>query len=496
YQKSSLSHELQYRNDQFYLIPKIKYSQSEYVTHKGWLDDPSSPINQDMDSGFNVPFIHDGKGTKLMERFFEFEHTTGINAIKGFDFEHNLFFSYNENQFNDYKEISQNHPFKRSKSGESEVRQQFRFPFNFSSTSAENLRNITISYERLSRLYETGVPFENETESYFNEKYGISRTIMGCSDTSLNLLKYPPWYFFTGRGNFGNGRDHVYDKLNSPLPTGDDPLYDYTNNLYVQDTYDVSSFFSFTGTGASLFSQLTQISERSGIEQLPQQMVQLSNGINLTFDLMQFFSSGFFRPNTGQNARHSAQFFCGYSYSRNMFITSNRLENIHSPSAGIQLGRNRKSISVNTSVDMIFREKEEYISAGTDRDKKDDKYFDNLPEEELKQADKTYTYSCEIKTDIPFLYNLLSRVYKLYDYPMFTIRYDQTLNRYDYKYTVSPEPYDLYMLTQTLELDVHKNIRGGLTGRYALEKYRDRESGNVTDEILSYEYILGLTVLF
>ncbi|MDA3900390.1 MAG: hypothetical protein PF637_07710 [Spirochaetes bacterium] len=497
YQKRTTGYELQYRTGYFYLTPRLKHGSSEYVTFTGYGDDPSSPISESINYGFHTPFFHDGSNMKLFERFFELEHTTGLTVFKTLEPQHNLYFNYFENQFNDYRDLyEQGSRFSRSKSGESEVVQNFRFPFNFSSESLESLRNITVIYERKTVLNETGVPFEGETHDYFDEEYGVKRSMMSASDTSLNIFKYPPWYFFAGRGNCGNGRDHVFSTLNRPLGPTDDPGYGYTNSLMVQDRFELSSFYSFNSASASLFNHVSQMSERPEVQHVSRQMVQISNGINLTFDLMELFNFSFFRPNHADNARHSAQFYTGYNFTKNLFITENRTENIHSPSAGLLFGRNRKSISLNASFDFIHRKNEAYIEEGPGRPKADDKYYENIPDEKLDEHDTTYTYSCEIKSDVALLYTFFNNFYELYDYPMFTARYDITLNRYDYSYTVAPEPYDLFMLTTLLELDVHKNIRGGITGRWALEKYRNRETGKVYEEILSYEYLLGLTVLF
>jgi hypothetical protein len=54
------------------------------------------------------------------------------------------------------------------------------------------------------------------------------------------------------------------------------------------------------------------------------------------------------------------------------------------------------------------------------------------------------------------------------------------IDRYDYTKTVSPEPYDLYMLKSSLTLDLHKNVNGGITGIMALEKFRNLENNGIS----------------
>ena len=70
------------------------------------------------------------------------------------------------------------------------------------------------------------------------------------------------------------------------------------------------------------------------------------------------------------------------------------------------------------------------------------------------------------------------------------------IDRYDYTKTVSPEPYDLYMLKSDLSLDLHKNVRGGMAGRMALEKYRNRENNGVSREVFSYEISGTISLIF
>ena len=79
---------------------------------------------------------------------------------------------------------------------------------------------------------------------------------------------------------------------------------------------------------------------------------------------------------------------------------------------------------------------------------------------------------------------------------MLTLSYEFLFNRYDYEYTVSPEPYDMHLITADLDIDIHRNIQGGLTSRWAFEKIRNRETGNVYKEIFSYELLFAMTLLY
>jgi hypothetical protein len=70
------------------------------------------------------------------------------------------------------------------------------------------------------------------------------------------------------------------------------------------------------------------------------------------------------------------------------------------------------------------------------------------------------------------------------------------INRYDYFKTVSPEPYDLFMVSSDLNLDLHKNVQGSLSGKMALEKFRNRENNGISRQVLSYEINAGISFIF
>jgi hypothetical protein len=195
---------------------------------------------------------------------------------------------------------------------------------------------------------------------------------------------------------------------------------------------------------------------------------------------------------------HSANLNIGYSFARNMLITSDIEENTHGPNAALIFKRDRQSLGLKTEFNYRQRNKKEYISLNeSTRSREDDIYAANMQtKESFKENDKGYKYSILYETDVLWLHRWFSYFYELTAYPIFSIEYSLSLNRYDYSRTTSPEPYDQHLVTGKLTLDLHKNIQGGLTGRAALEKFRARETNNVNREIRSYEIALNFTLLF
>jgi hypothetical protein len=500
YQTSRNIFESSFTNKYYYIRPKFTGYSGEYVTYKGYQDEGSDIINRDLSSDFHFPFFYNGKNMKYYERGNQFDFDTGLSPLDLIAFNYSTSISYDENSFTDNDSSDDIYllGYERLKDADLSIENGLSLPFNFARKKSPFLRNITLSYNREVESDETGIPYENEEESFFYEKYGFQRSFKTSYEGAYNMAKYPPWFFFTGRGNFAEGRDYVYTTFNSPLYLSDGTeVEDYSNAFLIKDSYTLSSFFNFAPLSLSVNSSLSQLSQREEIESVPTQLVQFSSGEDLNFNLMEIFNGGFFRPNTPGNSQHFATLSLGYTYTRNMIITSNIQEDNHIPSIGCTFGIDRKSITLQSSIDFIYRQNREFISEDdSERDSADDIYYDNLSDTKLNEKDKAYTFYAEYQSDIPRLYKWLSSFYRLYDYPMYTLSYEMLLNRYDYEYETSPEPYDMHLFTAALDLDVHKNIQGGLESELAFERFRNSETGNVYQEVVSFGLLFSLTILF
>ena len=115
---------------------------------------------------------------------------------------------------------------------------------------------------------------------------------------------------------------------------------------------------------------------------------------------------------------------------------------------------------------------------------------------DFSEQDFGHKFSTRYETDVSWLYYFFSDFYKLTGIPIFSLEYKMELNRYDYFKTVSPEPYDLQMIISELTLDLHKNIQGALTGKVALENYRDRDTDGLSKQVISYELSAGISFIF
>jgi len=500
-QKEGTSISLDYQNKYFFIQPAVFTGSHEIVESKGKTYKNDVQILSDVDGGFHLPLVYKN-GTKFVDR--EKKANLKIGSSDKLVFSPNISaeFYYSENNFKDYTENDKllAGDFTRAKSARSSVSNGLNLPFNFSNyKSLRFIRNLNIFYTRSVYFQETDVPYEGEGESVFDEEYGIKRVYSGLSNSVLNIVEYPPWYNFKGRGNFANGRDFAYHKFNNKLDeTSNSPIGNYNNQLRLIDNAGINTMFDAGICIINLSGSINQVSERQLLSGTPQEVVSINANSNINFDLMQIFGTGFFRPNKFGMPHHSANLNLGYNFIRNMQITSNIEENSHVPALGITFKRDRSSLAIKGEYNYRQRNKKEYISLDDNkRDPKDDIYVANMSTlESFKDKDEGYKFSILVETDVQWLHKLFMYFYALTGYPIFSLEYSLILNRYDYSKTTSPEPYDQHLLTAKLTLDLHKNIQGGLTGRAALERFRDRKTNHINREIQSYEIALNFSLLF
>ncbi len=500
-QKGGSSISIDYQNKYFFFKPSVDASSHEIVKLSGKEGLNDTEILTDVDGGFHFPLIYN-KDFKFVERDKRTRIEFGVKEIGPLSPMFAIELSYFDKRFRDYDESEReiSGSFSRAKNADSFISNKIDFPFTFDYTgSLAFIRSIHFSYSRSIYFQEMEIPYEGEGTSAFDEEYGLNKTYHGFAGTCINLYKYPPWRFFTGRGNYARGRDYAYEKFNEGLYFQDgSPVSNYNNLMRLIDNFFVSSTLDFEMIVVSPGAGITQTSERQIIFGIPQQAVTVNLNCNVTIDLMQIFHFSFFRPNKTGMPYHSASMNLDYAFNRNMLITSNIEENSHVPGIGMTFKRDRSSIGFLCQLDYIRRKKREYISlTESKRDRSDDIYITNMQSmEDFKEIDKTYSFICFYETDVQWLYNLFSKLYKLVAYPIFSIEYSLLLNKYDYTVTISPEPYDQHLVTEKLTMDLHKNVQGGLTGKWALEKFRNRDTDGINREIISYEIGLNFTLLF
>jgi len=197
------------------------------------------------------------------------------------------------------------------------------------------------------------------------------------------------------------------------------------------------------------------------------------------------------------SAYYSSLINIGLNVTDSMLITYNINEKKISPSGGIIFKWNRNSIGFKYEYEYRIRTNEEYISVNLAENDRDYIYLMNMEgNNKFIEKDYGHKFTSTFETDVVWLYNIFSNFYQLTNTPLFSIEYKMEINRYDYYIIISPEPYDLFMLTSKLTLDLHKNIQGGISGSLAIENFRNRDDNNITREVFSYEIVGSISFIF
>lgn len=500
-QKSLLKCNLDYQTARFYFSPTVEMGSHEIVRLEGKTDLTDTKILTDVRGGFHIPFVCDDE-YRFVDRNKSLVLKTGLKDFLFLEPNLTITMHYLENRFRDYTEVEKKDSFSftRAKDAQSYIASRIDIPLvPLRTERLEFLKSITVGFGRTLYLQETEVPYEGEGIPPYDERFGIRRSYGALAGASFNIFKYNQIKFLQGRDNFAGERDYVFSTLNEPIAFDDGKVVPgYNNSLKCVDSISLSSLTNFGMMDVTLVLGINNLSERKQILSPPQQIVSYSAQVGVNVDLMRIFSFGFFRPNKPGIPHHAAHVTSNYTYSRNMIITSNIQEDVHSPILGLNFKRDRTGVGLKGGIDFRLRKDVEYIPTRfEERDRRDDVYAENLVStEHFKEDDKSYKFSVFFETDVNWLYNAFASIYELKARPIFNIEYSLLWNRYDYTLTVSPEPYDQHLCTTKLVLDLHQNIQGGILGRWAFEKFRNRDTNGVYREIISYELGLNFTMLF
>jgi hypothetical protein len=319
------------------------------------------------------------------------------------------------------------------------------------------------------------------------------------SPAVYDLFNKYPGYYFKGRGNAGAGRDLVYKTLN------DDKIIkeisnsnEYNNSLKFMDGFTTDLSINAGLIDVSCFLNINQVCERRNIFGIPNQVIIMDTGIHFEFDLLKIFKFDFLKNNTGDApVNYSSLINIGLNVADSMLITYNINEKKISPSSGFVFKWNRNSLGFKYEYEYRKKTNKEYISTSLAENDIDYIYLMNMEGySKFLQKDYGHRFISTFETDVEWLYNLIASLYQLTNYPLFSLEYKMEINRYDYYQIVSPEPYDLFMMTAKLTLDLHKNIQGGISTSLAIENFRSRIDNNINREIFSYEIVGNISFIF
>jgi len=498
-QESVSTVELDYSNNLFYFRPHFNTTSREIVQLDGADNYDKTGVVGQVKGGFHLPFGNNDH-SKYIERNNGTSAVFGIKFLKYLLPEYSVGLDYRENDFKDFKDSHAiDEGFTRSKDSISNLTTSIKLPVLLGkSETFRKVKHLQFNYKRSIYFYEKDVPYEGEEAGLFNEKYGISNVFSGLSSPVYNLIARYPGFYFRGRGNGGEGRDLIYNKFNNDRGIKDiSSTNEYNNSLKLMDTFttDLSvdlNLFKFYSSGS-----ISQVCERSNIYGTPNQVIIADSGMNFEFDAMKIFTFGFFRSNGEGLPYHSSIINIGLNFTDSMLITYNIDEKKIAPSAGIIFKWDRSSLAFKYGFEFREKTKKEFINADLAAGDRDYIYLLNMEgNNNFREKDFGHKFSTIYETDVGWIYYFFSNFYKLTGIPVFTVEYKMEINRYDYFKTVSPEPYDLYMVTTDLKMDLHKNVQGGISGKMAVENFRNRENNGISKQVISYGIIASISFIF
>lgn len=491
---------LEYISKYFYLKPMINFASEELVNSTGRQLYSNSDLIYDFSGSYHAPFVYN-RNCRFTERNKIFNLSSGFTNTRFVGLGYKIEIQYLENRFRDTPIYDNTvYEFRRNHDARAVVGTTIDIPFHLSKIKSMSfVKHFAIVYARTLYLTEYNVPFEGERKDAFDEKYGIKRAIGSIADAGLNIYRYYPFYFFAGRKNAANARDYVYNRINAPIWYSTGQLAtNYNNQLRLLESMSVNWSMDFKKLTAQMSTGVNQNCERLNLSGVPSQIITANVSVNTDVDLMKVFSFGFFRPNKKELPYHGAFFTAGYKFEISNIMTANVQEYTHSPELGLNFKRDRMVIGAKFGFNFRKKHKQVFISYNPfNRSARDTVFAENIQQiQYLREKDTGYNVSTVFETDIRWLHKLFSYLYRLYAYPVFSLEYTMNLNRYNYLITVAPQPYDLHLLSAKLMLDLHKNLRGGLTSKLAIEEYRNKINDRKQKEVLSYELGMNFSLLF
>lgn len=488
-----------YRNSYFFLSPSFQAGSKEVVTFSGGETVTGSTIQEKVNGDYHFPFLYDND-MKWVERRKAMQFRGGMTLIKGITPSYHMSAGYDENGFRDDEHpLDTSGSFTRSRDSFTSLQSGIDIPFEpHQLMGIDFWRSMALSYRRSIRLSENSVPYEGESASLQDEEFGLTRSVSGIAPGSLNLVRYYPGNFYTGRNSYARGRDYVNSTVNSPVTYSNGvKAPDYGNALRLNDTFSLNSVMKFNRFDYEQNASVTQTVNRSELEGIPLQQVRYSMASTFSFDLMKFSDKWFFRPNRIDLPHHASTLDLGYMISDYHYVTSNIEEIRHTPSLGLTFKWKKKSLIFETGMELRRKFYRQFLPENASIDDPDYIYIQNLSTAtDYSEKERGYDFSVLYETDVPFIFNAFSKLYRLTAPPVFWIRYSMLFNRYNYTEGIEPQPYDLYQVDADLTLDLHANIQGGVSSMVALERFYNRENGRVSKEILSIQGIFHFSLLF
>lgn len=459
---------------------------------------------------FYTPFFEEPADFRYRQRDTAYELKTDYRSL--WIFSPSVTFSgvYQESSFRDNLLTYQQDKFQRLKSPSTTATTRLSIPFRPAEawSGLSFLQEVTPSFNREVTLTETAVPFTRKTQLY-EDPLGFKRTMPEAAERAFNLIRYPVWGGFTSdnrqRNNYSNAREYVQTTSLAPeTEEGYEQAFtNYDNTLRLRESINTSARWQlFKPLNLRTNTRLTQDVRRPNLGALPVHNAAWGYSVLQTWNLMQLLDFWFW----ADKARHSSSLELNYNFDRSKRITENIREDKYTPSTALSFSwygdeRTLSSIVFRLGLNLRIYDYEEYISAtGPLNDQLIYEQINVPGSAGLRQQDTGYDMSIEYKTELPGFRRVLQNLTDLFlrYNPRYTARISASLNRYDYDLSqiLTKPARDQYILYQKVDINLHANVTGDFDFTAVWDVYRDPNTENIRQEVISFQIGFGARILF
>lgn len=364
--------------------------------------------------------------------------------------------------------------------------------------------NITLSFRRDLKLEEFCVPFTRRTMPA-DDEFGINRVFPELIQRNFNLVQYPFWYYFLNPDHypisFYNARNFVgrqsFDLGNAAVDYGNL----YNNNLLLTEMVSLNGRFGIS-KGVTVFTdtRLSQNALRNNLNAAVYQEGDFTYSAQFLLNLMNLLNFWFW-----SHKDNNSFLTLGMTHDIHMFITSNVEENTISPDMSLQfkwlsMPQNILSgITLNFSVNIHSYREHQYLT-----DQGLDPFLSTQKDtiEYLYSIQKLINYklSVEFFTEVPGLKKFFESVlhHHLEHNPRYSILLGMDLNRHEVQYInlMHAALLDEYLLKQSLDINLHRNVTGILDLYTVYDVKRQPDTNRVMQEVFSFQLGFSVKILF
>ena len=513
-QQDLLETKLVYQLYNFSLQPSYTYSRTLVVKQNFIDNDIFKPIN----GKFLVPILETPVNYSYRQRKNIYNLKLNYKNLWFISPEFNFIFQYQENSFrdNELSKISNILDYNRYKQPNSVARVEFALVADPKSIwhKVNFIQSINFSFFRDLTLLENSLPFTQQP-SVFNDEFGLSSRFTELSKRAFDVFSYPLWYHFISKGrdtnNYANGRTYIQNldfKPKSPSNLYDTVFNRYSQNIALKENirtnvqWRIKNWLVLITEG-----YIGQEARRDGnVGTNPTQRVTWGLTAKQAYDLMNTLNFWFWKKDNANSTltRKSSTLELNLTYENISEITNNNQYNKYSPETLLSfnwfdLNEAPHSLNFKLTLGFIVQNKKDFITANDIADAALYKALQTLPQS-LKRNAIEAKFTVLYSVGLYHLAKVIQRLIKnnVRRYPRYTIELSADFRRFDYDVYSGQNllPYDTYIINQTLDMNLHKNVTGVVYYKNVFDFRRNFATGLISQRIFAFEFGMSIKILF